>query len=313
MKPTVVSLFSGCGGLDIGLEQAGAKTIFACDNFKAAVNTFENYFGDIKVVTSDVRKVEDFPKGNILIGGYPCQGFSLGGKRRLDDDRNTLYKEFKRALQIIKPDFFIAENVKGLLTMANGEVLQAMIEEFSEEGYIINHKLVNAKFYGVPQDRERVFLVGVRNDIDYTYEFPEYTHNNDNNPYNTLSSAIKGIEDLYEVEDSDQSGFSPRFMSRNRKRLWDEVSFTIQASGRQAPMHPAGERMEKVETDKFRFVGEENRKLTYKECALIQTFPPEMEFLGSLDDRYKMIGNAVPPLLAKSIAQPIVDYYKTKE
>ena len=306
-KPTVISLFSGCGGFDVGLEMAGAKTIFACDIFKDALETFSLNMPDAEIYHNDIRKLNTFPDADIVIGGYPCQGFSLAGKRLVTDPRNFLYKEYVRILSIVKPKFFIAENVKGLLTMDSGKVIQAMIEEFSEQGYNVQHKLFNAKVFGVPQDRERVFIVGVRKDIPFEYEFPNPTHGEDGRPYVTMRDAISHLP-LWPEGDFDTSGFSPRFLSRNRKRNWDEVSFTIQASGRQAPMHPAGEPMYKVGKDEWVFQGDFNRKMSYLECAYIQTFPNDFKFVGNLGNKYKMIGNAVPPLLAKSISLPIVEF-----
>lgn len=308
MKPTVVSLFSGCGGMDLGLEWAGAKTIYACDIFGDALETLQANIQIPLVEKKDIRKITEFPQADIVIGGYPCQGFSLAGKRILDDPRNALYKEYKRTLEIVKPKFFIAENVKGLITMGGGEVIQQMIEEFEEVGYKVTHKLVNSSIYGVPQDRERVFIVGVRNDIDYTYAFPEATHGEGKIPFATMRDYLEGME--YNPEDMDQTGYSSRFLSRNRKRKWSDTSFTIQASGRHAPLHPEGEPMIKLGKDEWVFQGEINRKMTYKETARIQTFPTDYQFIGNLGNKYKMIGNAVPPLLAKSIAEEIVNYLK---
>lgn len=309
MKPKVISLFSGCGGFDIGLENAGAETVFVCDIFKDALDSLKNYMPQVEVYHGDIRKREHFPEADIVIGGYPCQGFSLAGKRIVTDPRNFLYKEFVRVLSVVRPKFFIAENVKGLLTMDKGKVIEAMVSEFAEQGYKVQYKLYNSKHVGVPQDRERVFIVGVRTDLDYTYEFPEETHGEGKLPIVTLRDAISHLT-ADPIGEYDTSGYSPRFLSRNRKRGWDEPSFTIQASGRHAPFHPSGEPMEKVGKDQWRLQGDVNRKLSYRECGLIQTFPEDFEFKGVLGNKYKMIGNAVPPLLAKHIADPIVTYLK---
>lgn len=306
-KPTVVSLFSGCGGFDVGLEMAGAKTVFACDIFKDALSTLHLNIPDAEIYHKDIRKLNEFPEADIVIGGYPCQGFSLAGKRLVTDPRNFLYKEYVRILSIVKPKFFIAENVKGLLTMDSGRVIEAMIEEFSEQGYDVQYKLFNAKEFGVAQDRERVLIVGVRKDINFTYNFPLPTHGENGIPYVTMRDVISHLP-LWPEGDFDTSGFSPRFLSRNRKRSWDDVSFTIQASGRQAPLHPNGESMLKLGKDEWIFQGDFNRKLSYLECAYIQSFPEDFQFVGNLGNKYKMIGNAVPPLLAKHIALPIVEF-----
>lgn len=309
MKPKVISLFSGCGGFDIGLEMAGAETILACDIFKDALDSLKGYLPHVEIYRGDVRKLTDFPEADIVIGGYPCQGFSLAGKRLVTDPRNFLYKEFVRTLSVVQPKFFIAENVKGLLTMDGGRVIEAMVSEFSEQGYDVQYRLYNSKYVGVPQDRERVFIVGVRQDIEYTYDFPKETHGEGLLPIVTMRDTISHLPADPSGE-YDESGYSPRFLSRNRKRGWDEVSFTIQASGRHAPFHPSGEPMRKRGKDDWVLEGEINRKLSYRECGLIQTFPEDYEFKGVLGNKYKMIGNAVPPLLAKHIAYPIVQYLK---
>lgn len=308
MNPKVVSLFSGCGGFDIGLEMAGAKTVFACDIFKDALSSLSKNIPEAEVHLGDIRKFSDFPEGDIVIGGYPCQGFSLAGKRLVNDPRNFLYKEFVRTLQVVKPSFFIAENVKGLLTMSNGEVIEAMVNEFAEQGYKVTFQLTNAKQYGVAQDRERVFIVGVREDISFDYQFPKPTHGEGLIPYVTMKDAIQHLPECLD-QDVDNTGFSPRFLSRNRKRDWDSVSFTIQASGRHAPIHPSGEPMLKLGKDEWIFQGDLNRKLSYIECAYIQSFPEGYIFEGNLSNKYKMIGNAVPPLLAKAIAAPIIEFF----
>lgn len=308
-KPRVVSLFSGAGGFDLGLEQAGANVIWACDKYKDAVDTYRNNFRDTVVIRDDIRNINSFPEADIIIGGYPCQGFSVAGKRLVSDERNFLYKEFVRALFHVKPKFFIAENVKGLLSIGEGKILKAMIYEFIEAGYNVKYKLFNAKNVGVPQDRERVFIVGVRKDINFEYEFMEETHGEGKLPYVTLRDTIYGLP-LDPVGEYPTYGFSPRYMSRNRKRGWEEVSFCIQASARHAPLHPHGHPMVKIDRDTWRFVGDFNRRLSYREAALIQTFPANFEFSGNLENKYKQIGNAVPPLLAKFIATSIVKFFK---
>ncbi|MCC5803800.1 DNA cytosine methyltransferase [Rossellomorea vietnamensis] len=314
-SPSVVSLFAGAGGLDVGLEMAGFEVIWANEIDKDAADTYEANHPRTFVERGDIRNVIDFPKADLLVGGYPCQGFSLAGNRLLTDDRNFLYKEFLRALRRVKPKFFIAENVKGLLTLSGGKVIEAMVDEFKEEGYNVNYHLVNAKEYGVPQDRERVFIIGVREDINFKYHLPLPTHGEGLGlkSYRTLKDAIGHLKPT-EIGEYDDSGFSSRFLSRNRKRRWDEVSFCIQASGRHAPLHPSGEEMIKKGKDEWILPEtSEHRKLSYIECALIQTFPANYIWKGSVGARYKQIGNAVPCLLAKAISKPILDFLNNQQ
>lgn len=309
-SPSVISLFAGAGGLDVGLEMAGFKVIWANEIDKDAADTYEANHSRTFIERGDVRNVIDFPKADLLVGGYPCQGFSLAGNRLLTDDRNFLYKEFLRALRSIKPKIFIAENVKGLLTLSGGKVIEAMVDEYKEEGYNVNYHLVNAKNYGVPQDRERVFIIGIREDINFKYELPSPTHGEEFGlkPYRTLKDAIGHLKPS-EIGEYDNSGFSSRYLSRNRKRGWKEVSFCIQASGRHAPLHPLGEEMIKKGKDEWILPEtSKHRKLSDIECALIQTFPANYIWKGSLGSRYKQIGNAVPCQLVKVISKPIFDY-----
>ncbi len=278
----------------------------------------------MKVLNGDIRKVKDFPRADIVLGGFPCPGFSEAGPRLIDDERNFLYLHFIRCLMQSQPMVFVAENVKGMLTLGKGEVFRQIIEDFESVGYKVKHKLVNARDYGVPQIRERVFLVGVRNDIDFDYNFPESTHGIevDKLPFITLMDAIGDLR--LSTGPYYTGSFSSIYMSRNRKKSWNEQSFTIQASGRQAPIHPDGLPMEKVGVDSWVFQdGEENnRRLSVKEIKRIQTFPDWYDFYSGaendnlrnihLDKIYKQIGNAVPVMLARAIARPIAEWAKVR-
>lgn len=351
-KFNLVSLFCGAGGLDLGFELAGLQaaigneealeafkdkesydkvrdksifhTVFANDYFKEALETYKmNHQDHVNVLNGDIRKVKEFPRANIVLGGFPCPGFSEAGPRLIDDERNFLYLQFIRCLIQSKPAVFVAENVKGMLTLGKGEVFKQIKEDFESVGYKVTHKLVNARDYGVPQLRERVFLVGIRNDIDFEYVFPDPTHGvgSDKLPFVTLEHAIGDLRQspgpLY------KGSFSSIYMSRNRKKAWHEQSFTIQASGRQAPIHPDGIPMRKIGVDAWEFPeGEENnRRLSVREIKRIQTFPDWYEFYSGaeegfvknvhVDKMYKQIGNAVPVMLARAIARPIAEWAKT--
>ena len=229
----VVSLFSGAGGLDLGAKLAavscavgherayellkdapaldaaarGIDFVYSNDMYAAANESYVRNFGGSVVKDSrDIRKVLRFPESDLILGGFPCPGFSAAGPRLLDDPRNFLYVHYIRALMHSRPAFFVAENVKGLMTMANGQVLQQITEDFSAAGYAVSAFLVNARDYGVPQVRERVFIVGVRQDIadeyGYVYELPEPTHGPGREfPYVTLRDAIGDLpvaaDDVY--------------------------------------------------------------------------------------------------------------------
>ncbi|MBZ5752449.1 DNA cytosine methyltransferase [Metabacillus rhizolycopersici] len=352
-ETNIVSLFSGAGGLDLGVElssmvvQFGEEKayrafenkeeylklrskvkcnfVYSNDMFTSANMTYVNNFAPtVTKVAKDIRKVAEFPSCNLMLGGFPCPGFSSSGPRLLDDPRNFLYVHYIRALVQSTPEFFVAENVKGLMTMARGQVLSQMIEDFKAAGYYVTAHLVNSRDYGVPQLRERVFIVGIRNDIrekyGFEYEVPEPTHGEGKLPYVTLKDTISDLP--LDAKDVYEGSFSSMYMSRNRKKNWDEQSFTIQASGRQAPMHPHGEPMKKNGKDFWEFQGNFNRRLSVREVARIQSFPNWFEFSNGnkenvtnnhkLNEQYKQIGNAVPVLLAEKMVRPIIKFLYEK-
>ena len=269
--------------------------------------------------------MEDYYDG--IIGGPPCQSWSEAGSQKgINDPRGKLFYEYVRILKLIKPKFFLAENVSGILHKKHAESVKNITEEFANVGYQVKYKLLDANDYDVPQNRKRVFIIGIRNDINKKFLFPTADLFK---PNKTFRDAIKDLsEPLPALEKnktnfSDQiiksnqipnneymvGSFSTMYMSRNRVRNWDEPSFTIQAGGRHAPLHPNAPKMIKVETDKFKFC-EKNikkyRRLSVRECARVQTFPDDFIFFyNQIADAYKMIGNAVPVKLSETIALEI--------
>lgn len=296
---TAISLFAGAGGLDMGFERAGFKTIWANDVAPDACKTHENW-STAKVVCGDVAKVDaaEIPDADIMLGGFPCQGFSLSGPRKIDDSRNALYKHYVRIVKAKKPLMFVGENVKGLLTMGGGSIIDAIVAEFSDCGYDVHYKLLNAKDYEVPEDRERVIIVGFRKDLGIKkFEYP--------NPRNfqiTMKEALKNIP-APTPDEVCNAPYSSRYMSRNRKRDWDDVSYTIPAMAKQVTLWPGSPDMEKINKDLWRFGSDgETRRFSWREAAAIQTFPSNLEFYGDLTSKYKQIGNAVPVKLAEIVA-----------
>lgn len=296
---TAISLFCGAGGLDIGFERAGFKTIWANDFEPDACKTHENW-SDAKVVCGDIAKVDidTIPDADIILGGFPCQGFSLSGPRKIDDSRNVLYKHYVKIVKKKKPLMFVGENVKGILTMGGGQVIEAIIEEFSECGYDVYCKLLNARDFEVPQDRERVIICGFRKDLNIKhFEYPT--------PRGFIVTLREALKNIPEPTDDEvcMAPYSSRFMSRNRKRGWDEVSYTIPAMAKQVTLYPGSPDMNKIDKDLWEF-GKEGitRRLSWREAAAIQTFPADLEFYGDLVSKYKQIGNAVPVKLAEIVA-----------
>lgn len=391
-KLKVAGLFSGCGGLDLGFIQAGYEVVWANDFDPDAVVTYKKNIGN-HIICGDITKIksneipDDF---DVLLGGFPCQGFSIANsKRNMGDSRNFLYLEMLRIIKDKKPKFFVAENVKGLLSMENGRVIKMIINDFSKLGYKVNYKLLRASDYGVPQHRERVFIIGNR--IGVENPFPKISHGISNNLFENnlkpfvsvkevvghLSESRISIKPL-RIEDKtiynhiartnvhdefwgrknpinqhdicdylkfwrDKSGWSTKkidehfgyaytaghwfrkdnnsgsipnpkdwwelkkilkfdnkydkavtelelkpitFEQSLRINNWDTPSDTITATGPE--IHPNKE-----------------RRMSVRECAIIQTFPDDFVFEGALGSMYKQIGNAVPVLLGKKVAMEI--------
>ncbi len=330
----IVSFFAGAGGLDLGFEKAGFDVIWANEYDKEIWETFEKNHTSTFL---DRRSIVDIPSNEVpdcdgIIGGPPCQSWSeAGSKRGITDKRGQLFYEFMRILADKKPKFFLAENVSGMLLPAHKEALSNIKQMFTEIGYSLSFQLLNASDYGVPQDRKRVFFIGYRNDLGINFQFPKPL-----TPDNkvTLEDVIWDLKDNVLPADSGNytngdkckvenheymtGGFSSIFMSRNRVRSWEEVSFTIQAGGRHAPIHPQAPKMEFIEQNVREFVrGQEHlyRRLSVRECARIQTFPDDFKFYyNSVVAGYKMIGNAVPVKLAEVLASKILkDLQKIKK
>ena len=386
-KYKVAGLFSGCGGLDLGFINSGFNVIWANDFFKEAVETYKKNIGD-HIVLGDITKISsnEIPNDfDVLLGGFPCQGFSIANiKRSMKDERNFLYKEMLRIIKDKQPKYFVAENVKGLLSMQKGKVIEMIVNDFQDLGYDVDYKLLRASDFGVPQNRERVFIIGNR--LGLKNPFPKKTHGEDEEllPYVSTQETVGFLENVrirdkpfilkgekilnhkartnvhdkfwgrkYKVNQFDvcdylkywrnKSGWSTKkidehfgyahtaghwfrkdngsgsipkpsdwwelkkilgfddkfdkqvtdlelkpitFEQSLRINNWDRPSDTITATGPE--IHPNRE-----------------RRMSVRECALIQTFPLNFEFIGSLGNMYKQIGNAVPVLLAEKVAKEI--------
>ncbi|ELW9028284.1 DNA cytosine methyltransferase [Yersinia enterocolitica] len=319
----IASLFSGAGGLDLGFELAGFDISWSNEFDKTIWETHNKNFPNCILDKRSIVDVQsnDIPDISGFIGGPPCQSWSEAGSRKgIDDHRGKLFYEYIRLLNEKKPLFFLAENVSGILHKKHEDAFNKILEAFKSTGYNISFKLLNANNYNVPQDRLRVFIVGILKEYkDIYFEFP-----NENEFKLNLRDSIFDIkDDAVPSDEKNKSnkntiipnheymtgGFSSIFMSRNRVRSWDEPSFTIQAGGRHAPIHPSAPKMIKIETDKFEFIKNEEhlyRRMSIRECARVQTFPDSFIFkYNSVVDGYKMVGNAVPVNLAKALAEQI--------
>jgi len=324
----LISLFTGAGGLDLGFEKAGFDVIWANEFDKSIWETFESNFPHTKLDKRSIADIalQDIPQADGILGGPPCQSWSEAGARRgINDKRGKLFYEYIRILKDKQPKFFLAENVSGILHPKHKEAFLNILQEFEKAGYEVSHKLLNANHYDVPQDRLRVIIIGYRKDLKKKFEFPEQQEYKPvlkdsiwdlrNAKPAKEGNKTNGNKDLWALNHEYMNGgFSTIYMSRNRVRSWNEPSFTIQAGGRHAPLHPQAPKMEFVEQNKRIFVpGKEKkyRRLSVRECARIQTFPDDFIFkYENIANGYKMIGNAVPVNFAKHIAQKIMDDFK---
>ena len=297
----VVSLFSGAGGLDLGFLMAGHNVIWANDLYEDAVQTYRQNIGN-HIVCEDISKIqiEDIPDCDIVIGGFPCQGFSVANmKRHTGDQRNELYKQFIRVLSNKKPKFFLAENVKGILSLGKGEVFKMILNDFSSLGYKVKYKVLNSADYGVPQTRMRVIIVGVREDIEWDYSYPEPSHQQCGEKgklkWVGVSQALSHLPDPDLPNNVANHHYSKYKLDFNgyighRKLDPEKPAPTVTARGDSKGgvvilPHPNG-----------------IRRMSCREVACVQSFPVDFVFAGAGSSIYRQIGNAVPPLMAKAVA-----------
>lgn len=393
---TLISLFSGAGGMDLGFKQAGFNIIWANDFDEDATITYQNnigniVLGDITEISSD--EIPDNP--DVIIGGFPCQGFSVANtNRNMKDERNFLYKEMLRIIKDKQPKIFVAENVKGLLSMEKGKIIEMIVNDFKELGYHVDYKILNAADYGVPQARERVIIIG--NNLGIKNIFPKKTHKEklkhqktlfpttDLKPYISTKEAIGFLSDVKisynpihlddkiiynhmastnvsdkfwtRKHDVNQADICDYLKSWRNKSEWttkkidehfgykytaghwfrkDNNSGTIPSPEDWWELKKILKFDDKYDIKVTELVEKEiifeqslritnwdrpsdtitatspeihvnkKRRLSARECAILQTFPDDFIFHGSLSSMYRQIGNAVPVLLAKRIAESI--------
>lgn len=313
-KYSILSLFSGCGGLDLGFlggfEFLGKKypkhnfeIKWANDIEKNACETFYKYFNH-QIICGDIRNILkgsqsgmfDNPipnKIDIVVGGFPCQDFSHAGKRRgFDSKRGTLYQSMGEIIKKTKPKLFLAENVKGLLTMNNGEAIEQIIKDFSELGYNVSYKLFLTADFEVPQKRERVVIIGTKKDVLPKFKFPKSVLNEES--WITLEKAIGDLENIKEGK------FSNHYWSKAKKN---------NGQGNNAvSKNKPGPTMRAEHHGNIEFHWSKKRRLSVREAARIQSFPDNFIFYPSTSSAYKQIGNAVPPVFGWHIANSIENF-----
>ncbi len=315
---TAVSLFSGCGGFDWGAKKAGVKIIWANDIDPHAASAYKKIFPKVPFLCDDIRNIKEFPKADIVIGCYPCTGFSLASRRRgknlkrknlKENPSNFLFKEFLRAVKQIRPKYLFVENVEGMLNAGKGWFFKQQLNGFRKLNYELKYKVIYANDFGVPQQRKRLFIVGIRKEKKrLEYEFPLPTHGPKGSlPYITLRKSI-GKMKAWPTGEFLKGNYHGHYLTRNRKRPWDEPSFTVVASACHVPLHPMGKPLKKTGVDRWKLQGVKNRRLSWRECARIQGLPAKARPTGKLTDKYRVVGNAVPPNLAKSLLLPVVTF-----
>lgn len=338
---TVLDLFCGCGGMSLGFEEAGYRVLLGVDFWKDALITYAHNHIHSKTLQADLStlQAEDVEKAmktkqvDIIIGGPPCQGFSVAGKRIIDDERNKLYKGFVRMVEYFKPQAFVMENVPNILSIGDGQVKEAIIEDFKKLGYNVNVQILMASDYGVPQNRRRAIFVGLLNSEE-KFAFPT--------PYTSEKVTSKeALSDLPE-QSIEEGGVYPtppqsdyqRQMRKNSEHVYNhEITIHNERTKEIISLVPDGGNYKDlpIELQKTRnvhiawtrlnsekpsftidcghrhhFHYKWNRVPTVRECARIQSFPDDFVFVGSKTSQYKQVGNAVPPLLAKSIAESLI-------
>lgn len=318
-----VSFFAGCGGLDLGFEQAGFEVVWANEFEPAVRETYLRNHPHTEFVLGDINEIkpDDVPDCDGFIGGPPCQSWSVAGKQKgLEDERGQLFLTYIEMIKSKKPKFFLIENVKGLLDEKFKDVFEDFLQRLDEAGYNVKWQLLDAVNFGVPQNRERVFIIGFRKDLKVRYEFPESTCSE---PV-TLIQAIGDIKETptpYRWKDTVipnktlanhdvlKSKFNQFYYRGNRRRGWQQPSFTIHATADNIPLHPSSPKMMFFGHENWNFQKDkmdEYRRLSVRECARIQTFPDSFQFItDDIKAAYKMIGNAVPPKLSMALATSI--------
>lgn len=313
----VVSLFSGCGGADLGIvggfkfvdtyyEKLPFEINYVLDIDQKALNTHAENFDCPNTVCADIREVDatKIPDHELLVGGFPCQSFStVNPTKNPYDDRANLYKYMAKVLQTKKPKYFIAENVKGFMTLHGGSIFKKVYEAFEDCGYVLSHSLVNAADFGVPQKRERVFIVGVRKDLGGRFLFPEVSNGEDKGkkPWVPLSKVIDklAIEDKkYYFSQKAVEGMkkAKNNMKRGLHQDLKQPCLTITSHLAKVSLN-SRDPVLLVDAEKELY-----RRFTPREAARIQSFPDTFTFVGSDGDAYRQIGNAIPPVVMWHIA-----------
>lgn len=351
----VIDLFCGCGGFSMGFHQAGFRIAYGIDNWKDATVTYQHNFPEAVISNEDITTIrgKDILAAtgltaddiDVIIGGPPCQGFSLSGKRMLEDPRNRLYKSFVDIVADLLPSVFVMENVPGLIRLFDGRVKDEVIRDFSQLGYHVQMRILSADRFGVPQQRQRVFFVGINQEkIKNTKEFvfPSETYGEGTGrPLVTCEDAISDLDfipddrvvgECVDYQLPPQCEYQSMMRKNSTKVLNHSATLHTEKTKRIIAMVPDGGNYKDLPQELWstrkvniawtrmnskkpcftidtghnhHFHYKENRVPTVRESARIQSFPDHFEFIGIKTSQLRQVGNAVPPLLAQAIAEQV--------
>lgn len=321
VKRHIIDLFSGAGGLSLGFEQVGFQNLFSVEFNHEAAETYRKNFPDHKLIEGDIREIDNEKikklqgnnKVDVIIGGPPCQGFSMAGnigRKFIDDERNKLFKEFVRFVDVIQPKMFVMENVARLNTHNKGQTIIEIVSEFEKLGYEVEKQVLQAADYGVPQKRQRIFVVGHKSG---SFSFPKIQHR--------IKTVKEAIEDLPKLTSGENSAIPNHFAMNHSKQMLEKMSYIKDGGDRNdipEKLRPKSGDIRKyirynsnkpsvTVTGDMRkiFHYSQNRALSPRELARLQTFPDSFIFEGNSISIQQQIGNAVPPMLAKAVAEQV--------
>lgn len=337
-----IDLFAGCGGMSLGFEMAGYKNIIAIDFWQDALTTYEHNRENAQTLCADLASLEpsyvkkhyDVESVDVIIGGPPCQGFSIAGKRIIDDERNRLYKSFVNFVKFFKPKAFVMENVPNILSIGEGAVKNAIVHDFSSLGYSLTYQVLTASDFGVPQNRRRAFFVGVKNGLEFN--FPNATFDNPVTSKEALSDLPESsIADGSSYPTESESDFQIKMREGSQGVYNHEITVHTEQTKNIIAMVPDGGNYKDLPKELWstrkvhiawtrlnsnkpsftidcghnhHFHYKFNRVPTVRESARLQSFPDSFIFLGNKGSQLKQVGNAVPPLLAEQVALQLKKY-----
>ncbi len=336
---TFIDLFSGCGGMSLGFEKSGFKELLAIDNWKDALVTYEHNIKNAHTLCADLsclspdKIMSDYNITNVdvIIGGPPCQGFSVAGKRIIEDERNKLYKSFVSFVKHFRPKAFVMENVPNILSIGGGIVKDSIIKDFGDIGYTVKVQVMTASDYGVPQNRRRAVFVGFADGTQYNFPHPLCSHKI--TAYEALCDLPEGSLADGDAYPTDAQNDYQRFIRQNSKGVYNhDITIHNEKTKEIIAMVPDGGNYKDLPEDlqqtrkvhiawtrlnsqkpsitidtghRHHFHYKWNRVPTVRESARIQSFPDSFVFLCSKTSQYKQVGNAVPPIMAQAIAEQL--------